>query len=188
MYNPYDTPEPLRENHIHVEYKRNNIFKRKKSGTSTINAGGAIIIIIFVVLCLTIFGLLSFTTAFADKKLADRTLKSVQDYYLADTKAEQMLAEIYNNFTDIILSAALSSDEYSDLEITETETTGVPAFSIAYQTQMNDVQALASEIIFFYDNDRLDYKITRWNIILTAEFDYDTKEVDVWDGSFEIFE
>jgi hypothetical protein len=50
---------------------------------------------------------------------------------------------------------------------------------------MNDIQALYSEIrIFRNENRQLDYKILRWHIIITADFDYGSQGVDVWDGGF----
>jgi hypothetical protein len=156
------------------------------------------------VLCLTIFGLLSFTTAFADKKLADRTLNNMQEYYTADTQAEQTLADIYTqvynkmdgeflanqSFADFVRSAV----DLPDIEIRgidEFESTEVVAAVVSYQTQMNDVQALSSEVMLLCNifTGEFAYKISKWNIILTADFDYGGQGLDVWDGGeFIIFE
>ena len=67
----------------------------RKQKFNTINIGGAGVIVIFTVLCLVIFGMLSFSAAFADKKLTDRTLENMARYYMADLEAEEKLAEIY---------------------------------------------------------------------------------------------
>ena len=195
MYNPYDDPyasDSSGGKQINIAYKRNNIFKNKKTGSATVNAGGAIIIIIFVVLCLTIFGILSFTTAFADKRLADRTLLSVQQYYEADTAAEQMLAAVYeicyghdglNVDAPWLLEQvieAIEIDGVKILSVSLSEPFTVYA-NVSYQTQMNDVQALYSEIMIYRkDNGRLDYRILSWNIILTADFDYGNQGLDVF--------
>ena len=206
MYNPYDdpyAPESSGGKQIHIEYKRNNLFKNKKTGSATINAGGAIIIIIFVVLCLTIFSLLSFTTAFADKRLSDRTLLGVQQYYEADTLAERMLAAVW---TQCLAHDGISGDgpwlleqSIQAIEIPGVEIISVsllepftPLALVAYQTQMNEVQALYSEIEIYYNgHQRLDYKILKWHIILTADFDYANQGQDVWvwddDGSFDFW-
>jgi hypothetical protein len=149
-----------------------------------------------VVLCLTIFGLLSFTTAFADKRLADRTLSNVQDFYLADMKAEETLAavyaEVYNqiggftegggqSFADFV-RAAVSLPDVDKLEISESQFAGVEAARISYHTQMNDIQDISSEIILFYNAGRLAYRITQWNVVLSERFEFDYQGVgkDIW--------
>ena len=175
MYNPYDQPSNSGgdEPQIIIEYKRNNVFMRKRASMPTINAGGAIVIIIFVVLCLTIFGLLSFATAFADKRLADRTLVSVQEFYAADTLAEQTLAEIFAEVFD---------------QVWETQFAEKPATVVAFQTPVNDFQAICSEVIIYIcDNGWLSYRITRWNVILTIDFDHGQQGRDVWEGDFDFF-
>jgi len=107
QYNPYEPDgKSNSDSKIKVEFKKHISHSMKKKGMGTVNAGGAIIIIIFVVLCLTIFGLLSFTTSFADKKLADRNLDSVVRYYKADSEAEEKLAIIYDAlYTRILLTS-----------------------------------------------------------------------------------
>lgn len=211
MYNPYDT-DNLDNSHssddnfgntgnageykqIRVEYKRNRVRGRKNE-SGAINAGGAIIIIIFVVLCLTIFGLLSFTTAFADKKLADRNLLNIKQYYEADSSASEKLAQIYNyiygyygnhsqnnrNNRNNSLSEAFAGDDVFDFEVYMAEPgddeyagndTDTPELTIFYATPMNNIQSILSEINFYYDTgtDTLLYKITEWKVVLTSEFD-----------------
>jgi len=176
-YNPYETEKPK----IEINFKRNRI-STKKNGIGTVNAGGAIIIIIFVVLCLTIFGLLSFTTSFADKKLADRNLQSVSQYYKADSEAEEKLAIIYDavynkiqttanfDFDDYFVTntiANISGDKYdfSGIEAWEEESPdqNTNAAGIFYRTDMGTVLDgsletivnfyLESGIIFYYNNN-----------------------------------
>lgn len=210
-YNPYD-PYETNENapKIEVNFKRNRI-STKKSGIGTVNAGGAIIIIIFVVLCLTIFGLLSFTTSFADKKLADRNLESVSQYYRADSSAEETLAKIYDSvynkvsatsgpegfFNGDFVKSAVSgiSDIPSEVNITdEYETNYETTVSVSYRTDMgagavkdNNVNFyLNSEIIFIYNANtkKLTYKIYEWKVTMESDFEYDNENINVWDGMF----
>ncbi len=65
----------------------------KQNGFS-IGIGGISILAVFVVLCLTSLATLSFTTAQADLRLAEKTAEAQQQYYAADTQAEYMLADI----------------------------------------------------------------------------------------------
>ncbi len=66
-----------------------------------ISAGVSSILMVFVVLCLTTFGVLSLVTARADETMTDRTGQTVTNYYEADSKAQQKIAEI-----DSVLSTA----------------------------------------------------------------------------------
>ena len=52
-----------------------------------VGVGSASIIVIFVLLCLACFGVLSFVSARADLRLATQTAKSVTSYYEADSRA-----------------------------------------------------------------------------------------------------
>lgn len=56
--------------------------------------GSTLIVLMFTVLCLSIFALLSLSAASADKALADVAVRMVKGYYEADTLAECILAEI----------------------------------------------------------------------------------------------
>jgi len=169
-YNPYETEQPK----IEVNFKRNRVSS-KKAGIGTVNAGGAIIIIIFVVLCLTIFGLLSFTTSFADKKLADRNLQSVSQYYRADSEAEEKIAVIYNalyekinsganfsfneSFVDsVVKNISNAKYDFSDMEVWEPwDDTGVDentdAVIIFYHTDMGAGASKDAKVKFLLDTE-----------------------------------
>ena len=200
MYDPYN-PYETKKTGIEVNFKRNRI-STKKPGIGTVNAGGAIIIIIFVVLCLTIFGLLSFTTSFADKKLADKNLRSVEQYYKADSEAEINLMAIYEAINSYVKKEAdFFFDEYfvgdavsslgvaDELEIEE-KNGGV---AVAYKTIMGEPDEdenvkfyLNSEVIFYYDinTNKLSYKISLWKVVFNSDFDYQSEQFNVWDGDW----
>ena len=65
--------------------------KRKLSFTSV---GGSSILTIFAVLCFLVFALLSLSTAKANYNLSEKSVKAVKNYYAADTKAEEVYAQI----------------------------------------------------------------------------------------------
>lgn len=56
--------------------------------------GGSSLLVIFAVLCLTVFALLGFSTVQADRRLADASIAAVSGYYAADCEAERILARI----------------------------------------------------------------------------------------------
>lgn len=63
----------------------------KKGG---IGVGSASIVLVFSVLCLTVFSLITFIVAGNDKALVDAQVQLVTGYYKADTLAEYIMAEI----------------------------------------------------------------------------------------------
>ncbi len=68
----------------------------KKESFSPPAVGGISLLVVFAVLCLTIFGLLSLATVRADGRLADASAQAVTDYYAADCEAQAILAQLLN--------------------------------------------------------------------------------------------
>ena len=204
MYNPYETPEPGKTG---IEFRRVRGAPARKNGIGAVNAGGAIIIIIFVVLCLTIFGILSFATSFADKKLADRNLAGMERYYRADAEAETKLAALYNALrANIAVSPtsggafAFDRDFVSRVVSNVTEDAfvyaphaGGGAVAVVFDTDMgNPPEAevrfrLRAEVEFYYsaEANRLSHKITEWKVITDSDFTYDGDILDVWIPDFD---
>jgi hypothetical protein len=54
--------------------------------------GGTSLLVIFSVLCLTVFSLLTLTTAHSQKRLSDSTAEACAAYYEADRQAEEIFA------------------------------------------------------------------------------------------------
>lgn len=65
-----------------------------KTGEIGVGIGSTYIIMIFVVLCLTTFGALALVTVDGDYKLTKKTGESTTNFYEADSKAEEILAQI----------------------------------------------------------------------------------------------
>ena len=58
--------------------------------------GASSLLVIFAVLCLTVFALLSIATVRADGRLGDKVEEAVIGYYQADCQAEEILARLRN--------------------------------------------------------------------------------------------
>ncbi len=82
----------------------------KSNNNIKVSVGVSSIIMIFVVLCLTTFGVLSYLSAQSDYKLTIKTLNSIKDYYVADSTAEEFLAEI----DDYLYNAQGSTYQYNE--------------------------------------------------------------------------
>lgn len=74
------------------------------------NLGVASLLTVLAVLCMSIFAILTFTTAKADDKLSEVTASSVENYYNAEYEAQKILADIRNG--NIPENVEKYNDEY----------------------------------------------------------------------------
>ena len=122
--------------------------------------GGSSLLVIFAVLCLTIFALLSLSTVQADRRMAEASYQAVQGYYEADTEAELILANLRSgNLPDNVTK---KDNLYS------------------YTCQVSENQALEVEVQITEDS----YRVLRWQLVSTTEWEAD-ESLDVWNGSME---
>ena len=129
----------------------------KKNRFSFPTVGGSFLLTIFAVLCLTVFALLSLSTAQAGGRLSETSYKAVAGYYAADCAAEEILARL----------------RAGELPAGVTEENGM----YAYTCPVSDTQALKVEIAL----DGAEYTVRRWQTVSTADWQADDT-LDVWDG------
>lgn len=129
----------------------------KKRTTFPAVVGGSSLLVIFAVLCLTVFALLSISTVRANQKLSDSFHQAVVGYYEADCMAEQILARLRAGES---VEAVQKND-------------GVYSYTCA----ISDTQALAVDVTV----DGTDYTILRWQAVSTANWQADDT-LPVWSG------
>lgn len=61
--------------------------------------GGSSLLVIFAVLTITVFALLSISSVQAERRLSDSALRSVSAYYAADNEAETVFAQLRSGET-----------------------------------------------------------------------------------------
>ena len=118
--------------------------------------GGSSLLVIFAVLCLTVFALLGFSTVQADKRLADVSIQAVSDYYAADCAAEEIFAKLRAG--QLPEGVTLTGDVY------------------AYSCPISPTQALQVEV------RGGDWEILRWQAVSTIHWQENT-DVELWDGN-----
>lgn len=121
--------------------------------------GGSSLLVIFAVLCLTVFAMLSLTQAQADRRLAQNSWSAVTGYYQADCQAQEILSQ-------------LRAGERPD-GVTEE---GENVFS--YACPISDAQTLEVRVRLTGEN----YEILAWQAVFTADWQAD-EDLDLWDGS-----
>lgn len=122
--------------------------------------GGSSLLVIFAVLCLTIFALLGLSTVQAESRLADASAEAVKSYYEADTEAEEILAKLRQGIVPDGVTA--DGDNYT------------------YRCEISEVQALEVEVQITNEG----YRILRWQMVSTTEWEEDDS-LNLWNGTME---
>ena len=140
--------------------------KNKVSSVSTSGipiTGGSSLLVIFAILCFTVFTLLALSTAQADSRLADASAKAVSDYYRADLEAENILAQLRQG--TIPENVHVKDNVYS------------------YTCPISDTQMLMVEVIRETTNTKslsgatapadstITWRILRWQAVSTVEYE-----------------
>lgn len=109
--------------------------------------GGSSLLVIFSVLCFSVFSMLVLATVKADERLADASFDAVTAYYEADCEAERILGE---------LRAGVVEDG-----VTQSDTIYV------YQCPVNDTQSLCVAV----EVNGADYEVREWKLRETVEWE-----------------
>ncbi|MBQ7944131.1 MAG: hypothetical protein IJ326_08750 [Lachnospiraceae bacterium] len=131
-----------------------------------LNIGLSSILLIFVVLCLVSFAVLSLVSANADKKLSLKMLERNTTYYNACNQFEADCATLYANLKKAYLESSNESDYYKMLG--ETNHT--------YIYTLSDLQTLEITVEFLYPNTQTDliYHISSRKVVTKDNIEYDT--------------
>ena len=120
--------------------------------------GGSSLLVIFAVLCLTIFALLSLSTVQADGRLTNLRTDAVRAYYEAEEEAERILARLRCGKS--VDGVTLTEEGYH------------------YSCEVSDTQRLVVTVAIEDDG----FEILQWQIVSVAEWETDDS-LRVWDGT-----
>lgn len=93
--------------------------------------GSTSLLVIFGVLCLTVFSLLSLSTVLAQQRLSQAAAQSVKDWHSADLQAQEIFAELRSGQIPEEVSktpsgyrytVTISQNRFLDITLTEEET------------------------------------------------------------------
>jgi len=119
--------------------------------------GGSSLLVIFTVLCLTVFALLGLETVRANCRLTDAAADSVASYYAADAQAESIVA-------------LLRTGEIPDYVLQDEDV-------CTFACTAGDTQALVVSVRIVGD----DYEILSWQSVPSAEWQA-ADSLNVWSG------
>ncbi|MCI9242001.1 MAG: hypothetical protein HFF43_01310 [Lawsonibacter sp.] len=143
--------------------------EKKREGFAPPALGGSSLLVVFAVLALTVFALLSLSTVRADVRLGDATEKMVSSYYAADVKAQEILAKLRTG-------APLPEDVEFEATISDYPDHSETIFS--YSIPISDTQELQVEVLVEPDGS---YQVRRWQAAAVGDWTFDDS-LDLWDG------
>lgn len=156
--------------------------EKKGRAGGTVGVGYVSIMLIFTVICLTIFAVLSFQAVFSSDKMSSRGEGFMQQYYTADMAAKKTLAQLDGlaaqaqdgfSFEDSFIEAVSAIEGASAARVPE----GV---RVDYSQEINERQTLAVSVVFFSAPGEERFDILRWSAV-EAEIDSESHP-SVWDG------
>ena len=148
-----------------------------------VNIGLTSLILIFIILCLATFSLLSLSSARGDQSLAVRSAQAVTEYYQADAQGEKWLKQ-----ADAILQketiGVMSQDEIKtlagnvalELGCNVDEKTGY----ISTDISMERGQALHIDLALTGNENR--YEVKSWYVYDSGNYEIDDS-MPVWGGN-----
>lgn len=141
--------------------------------TPAIHVGSASIVMIFAVLCLTVFASLSLVTANHERKLAEKTAAAVQQYYAADWQCEAIYEEIYHTLQSGVDAAQL---QIAGVQV-ETQN------AITYLTYAVDIDSRQQLMVKLAVLPEGHIRTEQW-LVTAQAWDY-AENINVWDGEVE---
>jgi len=140
-------------------------------GKSGIGVGSASIVLVFAVLCLTIFSLITFVVAGNDKALTDAKVQLVSGYYEADALAELVLMDI--------LAADTIPDSSRGVDIHTRWDDELEAETTYFFCNISDIKALYVNLALREDS----FDILSWRMWDTDDWEFDDS-INVWSGGW----
>jgi len=127
---------------------------------NVIPVGGISLLVIFTVLCLTVFAWLGLSSVQAEGRLCTAAAEAIKGYYEADYEAEQILARLRAG--EVPASVEAKGNCYR------------------YKCKVSEVQTLVVEV----EVQEESYRVLQWKLESAAEW---TPEdgAELWDGEFE---
>ena len=148
----------------------------KKTLKMSIGIGAPTIVMIFAVISLTTLGTLSLVTANSDLALTEKTVKSVAEYYAADSKGEEFLAEV-NTLMDATSKGAKGAiSNFTNATYTKSKDGTTLATLIE---PVNKMQSLHVEVLISSKNQATNsyYKIKTWKVINNEYWNYEDYQI-----------
>lgn len=144
----------------------------KRIRVAGLPVGGPSLLMVFVLLCINIFAVVSYMSAVRDYKLSEKTAESISQYYSADIKAKEMLETIANELekdpNGIKKMIGVNNLRVSD---------EIDKINIKYDIQIKKEMILKVEVQFL--KTTFQHNIVAWKVVNTNIIDEDVFLLDL---------
>ncbi len=130
-------------------------MREKNENSFPAITGASSLLVIFCVLCLTVFALLSLSTVSSDHRISEENAKALTAYYDADSEANEVLAELRGGSVPEGVTLADGAYEYS--------------------CTVSDTQMLKVRVRI----EGTEYEILQWQTVSTYDWEPDM-DLPVW--------
>lgn len=167
-------------------------MKKDKEQASFVNIGSSSLLIVFLILCMATFAILSLSSAKSDYSHSEKLAAHKSQYYKASSEAEEVLDKIDEELEKIAGTDALSasstdflSSSYvkSVIKSLDGKQIGTILIScnasnnslvLSYQIPAGEKQALDVELkVVDYTNHDTYYEIQKWKVVSTGTWESD---------------
>ena len=149
----------------------------RKQNRSGLNVGASSLLVIFVLLCLVTFSVLSLVSANADRKLSEKTAQHTTEYYTASNRAEEYLKQIDDALLALYQSAE-SKEEYFARLPALSSSLEVPGLTweedrLGYAVPVSEKQLLRVTLAVLYPEAEGDafYRVLSWKLEAAAPWE-----------------
>lgn len=152
------------------------MIKGKKKAYPSVHFGTALMLTVFVILCLTAFATLSLSSAMRDYEYSKKTARHKFDYYKADGEANEILADILVILKDTAKSEPANYMKEVTVRLKDIPKLDIDGDAVSYTVPVNDRQALQVTLAL-YDPGASEnglYRISKWKEISTKEWNSST--------------
>ena len=163
---------------------------REPRNGATISTGASSILVIFVLLCLTTFSVLSLLSANADMRLSQKARAASDEYWSASNKAEHILMLADKALAQAYTSAGGASDYAEKGFAALSAAAQAEGITLAFEMGSDNVVRFAVPVGEAQELDvalALDYsprlfRKTAWQLRSTVEWETMEDTLNLWDG------
>lgn len=154
---------------------------KKDSVRPPFSMGGISILMVFVMLCLTTFGVLTLATARAEMRLTQKNAQSVASYYAAASKTQEILAQI----DGILKNGASQGKTGEDMakEISRIDGVSVKNEGAAKIVDITAADGVTGMHMRLTIDENQKITVTGCNMTGNVDFDYQNGTEDLWPGN-----
>lgn len=130
----------------------------RRVGATGLPIGGPTLLMVFVILCINIFAVISYMSALRDYNLSEKSAEMITNYYEADTKATKVLSDIAS---DIVLNLEhINKDkDINEFTILDEADTRIVKYKVPIKKD------IVLSVIAEFPKNSNKYRILEWKMI-----------------------